>query len=105
MIRAAQVFRNAGYGTPVLIGRDDVVAEKMTSLGFEGSEAIEAHNARVSKHNKKYTNYLYKRLSRNGALYRDCQRMVNQDRNMFAACMVACGDADAMVYLIHSFVW
>ncbi len=97
VIRAAQVFRNAGYGTPVLIGRNDIVAEKMSSLGFEGSEAIEAHNARVSKHNKKYTNYLYKRLSRNGALYRDCQRMVNQDRNMFAACMVACGDADAMV--------
>ena len=30
-------------------------------------------------------------------LYRDCQRLVNQDRNVFAACMVACGDADAMV--------
>jgi malate dehydrogenase (oxaloacetate-decarboxylating)(NADP+) len=30
-------------------------------------------------------------------LYRDCQRMVNQDRNIFAACMVAQGDADAMV--------
>jgi malate dehydrogenase (oxaloacetate-decarboxylating)(NADP+) len=53
VIRAAQVFRNAGYGTPVLIGRDDIVAEKMSGLGFEGSEAIEAHNARVSKHNKK----------------------------------------------------
>ena len=97
VIRAAQVFRNAGYGTPVLIGRDDIVAKKMSGLGFEGSEAIEAHNARLSKHNKKYTDYLYKRLSRSGALYRDCQRMVNQDRNMFAACMVACGDADAMV--------
>jgi malate dehydrogenase (oxaloacetate-decarboxylating)(NADP+) len=30
-------------------------------------------------------------------LYRDCQRLVNQDRNVFAACMVACGDAEAMV--------
>ena len=30
-------------------------------------------------------------------LYRDCQRLVNLDRNVFAACMVACGDADAMV--------
>ncbi len=97
VIRAAQVFRNSGYGTPVLIGRDDVVAEKMSALGFEGSEAIEAHNARLSKRNKHYTDYLYKRLARSGALYRDCQRMVNRDRNIFAACMVACGDADAMV--------
>ena len=30
-------------------------------------------------------------------MFRDCQRMVNQDRNVFAACMVATGDADAMV--------
>src|SRR5207245_8264967 len=28
---------------------------------------------------------------------RDVQRLVNQDRNHFAACMVALGDADAMV--------
>ena len=97
VIRAAQVFRNAGYGTPVLIGRDSVVAKKMVDLGLEGNEAIEAHNARLSKRNKRYTDYLYKRLARSGSLYRDCQRMVNQDRNIFAACMVACGDADAMV--------
>ncbi|MBK20567.1 MAG: NADP-dependent malic enzyme [Rhodospirillaceae bacterium] len=97
VIRAAQVFRNSGYGTPVLIGRDDVVADKMAALGFEGADAIEAHNARLSKRNKQYTDYLYERLARNGALYRDCQRMVNRDRNIFAACMVACGDADAMV--------
>jgi malate dehydrogenase (oxaloacetate-decarboxylating)(NADP+) len=30
-------------------------------------------------------------------MQRDCQRMVNQNRNVFAACMVACGHADAMV--------
>src|SRR6201999_3971594 len=30
-------------------------------------------------------------------LQRDCQRMIDQDRNHFAACMVALGDADAMV--------
>src|SRR4029078_4170192 len=34
---------------------------------------------------------------RKGYLFRDCQRMINQDRNHFAAAMVALGDADAMV--------
>ncbi|MBN8909364.1 MAG: NADP-dependent malic enzyme, partial [Rhodospirillales bacterium] len=47
--------------------------------------------------NAKYTEFLYERLLRVGYLHRDCQRMVNQDRNVFAACMVATGDADAMV--------
>jgi malate dehydrogenase (oxaloacetate-decarboxylating)(NADP+) len=30
-------------------------------------------------------------------LHRDCQRLVNQDRNVFAACMLAFDHADAMV--------
>jgi malate dehydrogenase (oxaloacetate-decarboxylating)(NADP+) len=96
-IRAAMVFRNAGYGEPILIGRDDVVMRTMESLGIRGKDALEVHNARLSNRNKHYTDFLYKRLQRDGKLYRDCQRMVNQDRNVFAACMVACGDADSMI--------
>jgi malate dehydrogenase (oxaloacetate-decarboxylating)(NADP+) len=60
-------------------------------------EGLEIHNARLSVKNTVYTEFLYNRLQRKGALYRDCQRMVNQNRNVFAAAMVACGDADAMV--------
>ena len=97
VIRAALSFRNAGYGTPILIAREDRVAETIKSLGLTGAETLEVHNARLSKHNKRYTDYVYERLQRRGALYRDCQRMVNNDRNVFAACMVACGDGDAMV--------
>ena len=97
VIRAALTFRNAGYGTPVLIGRDKLVRETMDSIGIEGVEEMEVHNARASDSNKKYTEFLYERLQRKGYLYRDCQRLVNQDRNVFAACMVANGDADAMV--------
>jgi malate dehydrogenase (oxaloacetate-decarboxylating)(NADP+) len=96
-IRAAQAFYNAGYGTPVLIGRENVVRDTMEKLGLSESSGLEIHNAALSKSNKRYTDFLYKRLQRKGQLYRDCQRMVNQDRNVFAACMVAMGDADAMV--------
>jgi malate dehydrogenase (oxaloacetate-decarboxylating)(NADP+) len=96
-IRAAIAFRNAGYGTPVLIGREERVLDTLRVLGIDGSDGIEVHNARLSGANRKYADYLYGRLQRRGFLFRDCQRMVNQDRNVFAACMVACGDADAMV--------
>ena len=51
----------------------------------------------LSSRNAAYAAYLYERLQRRGFLQRDCQRLVNQDRNHFAACMVALGDADAMV--------
>jgi len=97
VIRAAVSFRNAGYGTPLLIGREDRVRDTMSRLGIEANGGLEIHNARLSAHNKKYTDFLYGRLQRKGFLYRDCQRMVNQDRNVFGSCMIAMGDGDAMV--------
>ena len=96
-VRAAVAFRNAGYGRPVLIGREDRVKATIAGLGLGMVEGIEIHNARLSGANPKYVDFLYRRLQRKGYLQRDCQRMVNQDRNVFAACMVATGDADAMV--------
>jgi len=97
IVRAAVAFRNAGYGTPVLIGREDRVRATIASLGLGGADGIDIHNARLSHKNRSYADFLYARLQRRGYLLRDCQRMVNQDRNVFAACMVATGDADAMV--------
>ncbi len=96
-IRAAVAFRDGGYGIPVLIGREERIRERIAEMGIAGADAIEIHNARLSRFNQKYIEFLYKRLQRDGALHRDCQRMVNQDRNVFAACMVATGDADALV--------
>ncbi|HLJ64171.1 MAG TPA: NADP-dependent malic enzyme [Stellaceae bacterium] len=96
-IRAALAFREAGYGTPVLIGREDRIRTTMSAMGLGAAAPLEIHNARLSKDNAAYSDFLYARFQRRGALHRDCQRMVNQDRNIFAACMVAMGDADAMV--------
>ena len=96
-IRAALSFQNGGYGHAVLIGREDRIKGKIQDMGIAGAETLEIQNARVSPFNEKYIEFLYKRLQRKGAMHRDCQRMVNQDRNIFAACMVAMGDADGMV--------
>jgi len=96
-IRAALAFRAAGFGTPILVGREEAIREQITTLGLHGGAGLEIHNARVSAANRRYIDYLYRRCQRNGLLHRDCQRMVNQDRNIFAALMVAQGDADAMV--------
>jgi malate dehydrogenase (oxaloacetate-decarboxylating)(NADP+) len=97
VIRAAVLFRESGYGTPVLIGREERIANTIAAMGLGRATGFEIHNARLSKNNRRYADFLYSRLQRQGALWRDCQRMVNQDRNVFAAAMVACGDADAMV--------
>ena len=97
VMRAALEFKNAGYGMPILIGREERVHATLKSIGLSAPDGLEIDNARLSHANKTYTDFLFKRLQRKGFLYRDCQRLVNQDRNVFAACMVAMGDADAMV--------
>jgi malate dehydrogenase (oxaloacetate-decarboxylating)(NADP+) len=97
VIRAAASFVQQGLGTALLVGREDRVRETARDTGIELGQGIEVINARLSNRNAAYATYLYERLQRKGFLVRDCQRLVNQDRNHFAACMVALNDADAMV--------
>ncbi|HTP83628.1 MAG TPA: NADP-dependent malic enzyme [Alphaproteobacteria bacterium] len=97
VVRAAVLFRESGYGTPVLIGREERIHNMIATMGIGRATGLEIHNARLSTNNRRYADFLYRRLQRQGFLWRDCQRMINQDRNVFAAAMVACGDADAMV--------
>jgi len=97
MIRAANSFASAGLGRAILIGREAEIDKTLKAAGLELHENVEVLNARLSDRNVDYANYIYERLQRNGFLFRDCQRMVNQDRNVFAACMVVMGDADAVV--------
>ena len=96
-IRAALAFSNSGYGHPVLLGREVRIKQIIADMGLDGANDLEIINAKISDHNKDYIGFLYKKLRRRGVLQRDCQRMVNHDRNVFAACMVANGHADALV--------
>jgi len=97
VIRAAIAFRNAGYGTPVLVGREDRIRATVAALGIPMPDGIGIRNARLSDGNRRYAELLYAKRQREGFLFRDCQRLVNTDRNVFAACMVATGDADALL--------
>jgi len=98
VIRAAYAFKMQGLGNPVLVGREDLVAENMRLVGLDPAEAgLEVINARVSSHNSEFVEFLYRRLQRKGYLRRDVQRLINQDRNSFAASMVALGYADGLV--------
>jgi malate dehydrogenase (oxaloacetate-decarboxylating)(NADP+) len=97
MIRAANVFASSGLGEAILIGREAEIEAVLTSAGLELHENVSVLNARLSNRNADYASFLYERLQRQGFLARDCQRLVNNDRNVFAACMVALGDADGLV--------
>jgi malate dehydrogenase (oxaloacetate-decarboxylating)(NADP+) len=98
VIRAAHAFKLQGLGTPILCGRENLVEENMRAAGIDpAEEGIEIVNARLSHRNAAYSQLLYSRLQRQGYLKRDVDRLINLDRNSFAAAMVISGHADGMV--------
>ncbi|MGC8535321.1 MAG: NADP-dependent malic enzyme [Rhizomicrobium sp.] len=96
VIRAAAAFQNSGLGKSLLVGREEIIRNGLRKAGFDQSafEICVPHSAQDAA---PYIEALYERLQRRGALYRDCVRMVTNDRNIYAASMLRAGDADAMV--------
>ena len=97
VLRAAIQFRDFGYGTPILVGRTEKVREKLVELAVEDPDSFEIQNSKTSEHVPTMNAYLYDRLQRKGYTERDVGRMVNQERNVFAALLVALGHGDAMI--------
>ncbi len=98
VMRAALSYVNQGLGEAILIGRENRIAETASNAGLAlDRKGVSIVNAQLSTRNVAYADHLYERMQRKGFLFRDCQRLINNDRNHFAACMVALGDADAMV--------
>ncbi len=96
VIRAAAAFQNSGLGNAILVGRVEVIKAGMQRAGLD-ENLLEIRVPRSAQESGAYTEALYQRIQRRGGLYRDAVRMVNNDRNIYAASMLKAGDADAMV--------
>ena len=97
VIRAAYAFQQENLGKAILIGRPDEVQVKLKAAGLPADTEFEIHHSRTAQYNGYYSDYLHRRLQRKGYLHRDAQRLINTDRNVYAACMLAHGHADGMV--------
>ncbi len=97
VLRAAIQFRDFGYGEPVLVGRKQAVIDTLVALGVSNADSYEIHNSADSPHVGAMVELLYGRLQRRGFLERDVRRMVNQDRNLFAAALLKLGVGDALI--------
>ena len=98
MLKAAIAFKNSKLGIPILIGKEQKVKEQIKKIGYNDNFDIEIINSKDASKREKYVQYVFKKLQREqGMLEWDCDRLVRNDRVIWASCMVACGDADAMV--------
>ena len=67
------------------------------SSGSTIRKSYEVLNSRNSPLVGRAVDYIYAKHQRHGMLRRAVERMVNQDRNTFAAAMLALGEGDAMI--------
>ena len=97
-LKAAIAFKNSKLGTPILIGKKNKIKERIKEIGYNENFDIEIVNSEDTTKREKYVNFLFEKLQREkGLLERDCDRLVRNDRVVWASCMVACGDADGAV--------
>ena len=97
-LKAAIAFKNSKLGIPILIGKKEKVKEQIKKIGYDENFDIEIVNSKDTEKREKYVQYLFKKLQREqGMLEWDCDRLVRNDRVVWASCMVACGDADGAV--------
>ena len=98
MLKAAIAFKNSNLGIPVLVGKEDLIKKQIKKIGYNENFDIEIVNSKDTDKRERYAKYLFGKLQRQkGLLERDCDRLVRNDRVIWASCMVACKDADAMV--------
>ena len=98
IILAAIAIRDNNLGQPILVGREEKVFEVVKTIDKnEKLKDIQIANAKNSQKVDEYINRLYEKMQRKGLLKRDCIRLVKSDRNVFSACMLECGDGDALI--------
>jgi len=97
-LKAAIAFKNSKLGIPILVGKEEKIKERIKEIGYNENFDIQIINSQDSEKREKYVSYLFKKMQREqGLLERDCDRLVRNDRVIWASCMVACGDADGAV--------
>ncbi|TAK14712.1 MAG: NADP-dependent malic enzyme [Anaerolineae bacterium] len=94
IIRAAAQVLDEGIAHPVLVGRPDVINQRIEELGLDYKPDVVNHLAfdRIEE----YIDALYSHRQRKGVSRRQAQKNL-RDRNVFGALMVKMGDADAFV--------
>jgi malate dehydrogenase (oxaloacetate-decarboxylating)(NADP+) len=94
IIRAAARIKEEGIGLPILLGRSDIINERISELGLNYEpESVDPHdNPKMDE----YIDAYYKLRMRKGISEREARKRM-RFQNVFGAMMVKMGDADAFI--------
>jgi len=96
ILRAAQIVKEEGIATPILLGNIDNIRRIMKENDIQLGD-VEMIDPREScPRSQEYADYLYNKRQRRGITSFESRKLLS-DRNYYGACMVQFGEADALI--------
>lgn len=102
IIRAANAVAGEGIGFPILIGRKEIIEEKISELSFDVTN-FEIHDLKICEKVEKYANKYYEKRKRKGVTKEIAEKLMHRRPNYFGSMMVETGEADALISGVTAF--
>jgi malate dehydrogenase (oxaloacetate-decarboxylating)(NADP+) len=96
ILRAAQIVKDEGIATPILLGNKELIRQIMKENDLELGEVEIIDPREENQHLQKYADYLYHKRQRRGITLAEANKLMH-DLNYYGACMVQFGEADALI--------
>jgi len=99
VLSAVQIVLDEGLAIPILVGRREVVKQRMAklNLGFKLDEEVRLIDPENNPEIEKYANHYYKLTARKGTSPEIAMDMVHTRTTVISALTVAMGQADALI--------
>ncbi len=99
VLRAVQNVLDEGLADPILVGRPDVVAQRIERLGlrFRPGADCELVNPQDDPRYNEYWQLYHELMGRKGISPRDARTIVRTNATVIAALMIQRGEADALI--------
>ncbi len=99
VLRTVEAVIREGIAEPIVLGRRKVVARRLSQLGIdlEVGKDFELTDPEDDKRYRDYWEFYHSVMSRRGVSVAAAQTVMRTNATAIAACMVAKGDADAMI--------
>ncbi|MBZ0112500.1 MAG: NADP-dependent malic enzyme [Thermoanaerobaculia bacterium] len=95
ILRAAKILVDRGIAHPILLAREEMIADRLEELDLARDQVTIIHNE-SSPDFERYARELHRRRQRSGVTYEDAFKLM-RSRNHFGPMMVELGDADGMI--------
>jgi malate dehydrogenase (oxaloacetate-decarboxylating)(NADP+) len=96
ILRAAQIVRDEGIATPILLGEVDKIKHIISENDLDLGDVKIINPGDSPEHAEDYAQYLFKKRQRRGITLYEARKAMS-DHNYYGASMVQFGEADALI--------